>query len=119
MAENATPHTLFRRWIEEVWNGSPEAARRLVTEDFVGHWPDREVRGPDALVAAIAETHDLATEARFELTLGPFAEGDLVAGRWAGTLRTPGGELRFTGNDILRVRDGRFAEYWNAAAQLD
>ncbi|UED83861.1 ester cyclase [Streptomyces profundus] len=110
---------LFQRWIDEVWNGYPEAARALVTEDFVGHWPDYEVRGPDELVAAIAETHDIADSAHFEIEVGPFAAGDLVAGRWRGRLDTPGGEARFVGNDILRIRDGRFAEYWNAATQLD
>jgi hypothetical protein len=39
---------LYARWITELWAGRPIAAE-IVTEDFVGHWPDRDVGGPDEL----------------------------------------------------------------------
>ena len=42
------PKALYERWINELWAGEPVAAE-LVSEDFVGHWPDREVHGPDEL----------------------------------------------------------------------
>ncbi|WP_020669186.1 ester cyclase [Amycolatopsis nigrescens] len=110
---------LYRRWLDELWNGSPDAAEQLVSADFAGHWPDREVTGPAELAALIAETQGMFTDLEFELTVGPMADGDLVAGRWIGTGTTPDGErARFLGNDILRVRDGRFTEYWVASAEL-
>lgn len=108
---------LYLRWVDELWNGSPEAAEDLVSADFVGHWPDREVRGAAELSETVARTRSMFTSLRFELEVGPLADGDLVAGRWTGHGRTPQGEARFSGNDILRVRDGRFAEYWVATVQ--
>jgi predicted SnoaL-like aldol condensation-catalyzing enzyme len=44
--------------------------------------------------------------------VGPISEGDLVAARWSGAGRREDGDMRFVGNDLLRVADGRFAEYW-------
>jgi predicted ester cyclase len=58
----------------------------------------------------------------FEIEVGPVVEGDLVAARWAGKGRYKGGmpgataaagtPVAFGGIDLLRARDGRFAEYW-------
>ncbi|MCP9489224.1 MAG: ester cyclase [Solirubrobacteraceae bacterium MAG38_C4-C5] len=56
------------------------------------------------------------TELFFELAVGPIVEGDLVSARWIGCGRTSEGPMSFFGNDILRVRDGRFAEYWVASS---
>ena len=52
----------------------------------------------------------------FVIEVGPIVEGDLVAGRWIGTGETEDGPMRFTGNDILRVADGRFVEYWTGTS---
>ncbi|QWF80593.1 ester cyclase [Amycolatopsis sp. CA-230715] len=109
-------HELYRRWLDELWNGDPSAANDLVTADFAGHWPDREVRGPGELAELIHGTHEMFDDLAFELTVGPIADGELVAGRWVGRGTTKDGEpATFLGNDILRVRDGRFAEYWVAS----
>jgi ketosteroid isomerase-like protein len=111
---STSTHDLYRRWLDELWNGGPDAAERLVTADFVGHWPDRDVTGPDGLAAVVGETHAMFTDLSFTLEVGPVAEGDLVAARWTGRGRTAEGPMSFFGNDILRVRDGRFVEYWVA-----
>jgi predicted SnoaL-like aldol condensation-catalyzing enzyme len=108
-------HDLYRRWLGELWNGSPSAARELVSDDFVGHWPDREVRGRDELAAVIGETQGMFTTLGFSLEVGPVVEGDLVAARWTGRGQTADGEMSFSGNDILRVEDGQFVEYWTAS----
>ena len=108
-------HELYRRWIEELWSGDLDVAAELITDDFAGHWPDREVSGRDELVALIRETREMFSDLRFEIAVGPIAEGELVAGRWTGGGRTAEGEMRLFGNDLLRVRDGRFAEYWVAS----
>jgi predicted ester cyclase len=58
----------------------------------------------------------------FVVEVGPVAEGDLVAARWIGHGSYKGGmrgatapagtRVSFSGHDLLRVEDGRFAEYW-------
>ena len=45
-----TAKAMYERWINELWAGKPVAAE-LVSADFVGHWPNREVNGPDELQA--------------------------------------------------------------------
>lgn len=111
-AQDTPLHALYRRWLDELWNGGPDAAPELVTPDFTGHWPGREVHGPEGLAATVTELKEMFSEISFSLEVGPFVEGDLVAARWVGHGVTPEGTATFTGNDILRVRDGRFAEYW-------
>ena len=39
-----TAEAMYERWINELWAGKPVAAE-LVSADFVGHWPNREVNG--------------------------------------------------------------------------
>ncbi|OBG39987.1 nuclear transport factor 2 family protein [Mycobacterium sp. E3198] len=113
----ATVRELYDRWITELWAGRPIAAE-ILTADFVGHWPDRDVRGPDEVQRIVRETHDMLADLSFAVQLGPFSEGDLVAGRWVGHGRGPDGPVAFTGNDILRLSgDGRrFAEYWTGTS---
>ena len=106
---------LFERWINELWAGEDVAAE-IVTDDFVGHWPDREVHGSDELQAIIAETRNMLADLTFEIELGPLVDGEMVAGRWVGRGRTDNGPMSFTGNDILRIEDGRFAEYWTGTS---
>lgn len=115
MTEHPTPlHALYGRWLEDLWNGDPDVAAEIVSPDFVGHWPQREVHGPEELAAAVRETHEMFDGMSFTLEVGPLVDGDMVAARWTGSGRTPQGTARFVGNDILRVRDGLVAEYWVA-----
>jgi hypothetical protein len=110
-----SPNALYERWINELWAGQPVAAE-LVSDDFVGHWPERDVRGPDQLLAIIDETRNMFTDLTFAIEIGPLIDGDMVAGRWVGSGRSDDGPVRFTGNDILRVKGGRFAEYWTGTS---
>jgi SnoaL-like domain len=110
-----TEKTLYERWINELWAGQPVAAE-LVSDDFVGHWPDRDVHGPAELQAIIDETQKMFSDLTFTLEIGPLVDGDLMAGRWAGTGTTEDRPMRFTGNDILRVANGRFVEYWTGTS---
>ena len=70
-------HDLYRRWLDELWSGEPEAAERLASEDFVGHWPGRDTHGPAELAATFAETRAMFSEITFTLEVGPIVEGDL------------------------------------------
>jgi SnoaL-like polyketide cyclase len=110
----ASHKQLYERWINEVWAGQP--VDEVVSDDFVGHWPDRDVHGPEELRAIIDETRKMFSDLTFAIEIGPLVDGDLVAGRWVGTGATEDGPMRFTGNDILRVADGRFAEYWTGTS---
>lgn len=106
---------LYERWINELWAGKPVAAE-LVSDNFVGHWPGRDVHGPDELEAVIDETHDMLSDFKLVIEVKPFVAGDLLAARWIGTGATKDGPKRFTGNDILRFADGRFVEYWTGTS---
>ncbi|WP_132993951.1 ester cyclase [Gordonia zhaorongruii] len=124
MAEStADERDLYRRWIDELWNGPSdrekllEVAEELVSEEFVGHWPNVEVVGPGKLAALIAATKATFKDIEFEIVVPPFADGGFVAGRWIGTGTGVAGESsQFAGNDILSVHDGKFTEYWVASA---
>lgn len=102
---------LYRRWIDELWAGEQVAAE-LVSDDFVGHWPTRDVHGPAELQSMVDETRAMFRELEFYVDVDPFANGDMLAARWIGTGALERGPVLFAGNDILRVRDGRIAEYW-------
>ncbi len=121
MADTDAPRDLYRRWINELWNGDPanagDVAGELVHDDFVGHWPDRDVKGPRRLAELVAETHSGFDQLTFVVTVGPVADGDLVAGRWAGEGENAEGPATFFGNDILRIEQGKVVEYWTATAQ--
>jgi SnoaL-like protein len=105
----------YRRWIHKLWAGKPIAAD-LVADDFVGHWPDPDVRGPDELESTIEETHEMFDELTFKIDVGPLVEGELVAGRWSGRGKTGDKPTAFVGNDILRFAVGRFVEYWTGSS---
>jgi hypothetical protein len=106
---------LYERWINELWAGKPIAAE-VVSDGFVGHWPDRDVHGPVELEAVIDETHQMLSDLNFVMEVKPFVAGDLIAARWIGTGATKEGPKRFTGNDILRFANGRFVEYWTGTS---
>ncbi|NUR86695.1 MAG: SnoaL-like domain-containing protein [Nonomuraea sp.] len=103
---------LYERWLLELWNGDFDLAAELVTDDFVGHWPGADVHGAAGLRQAIEQGHAPFEDVKVTLDVGPIVSGDLVAARWtfAGTYQ--GRRVAFSGHDLLRARDGRFAEYW-------
>ena len=143
------PKSLYDRWINELWAGEPVAAE-VVSDDFIGHWPDREVHGPDELQAIIEETRKMLADLTFAIEIAPMVEefrwrrdyvverlnrlpgvtcvkpegafyafpnvSALYARRWVGSGRSDQGPMSFTGNDILRFKDGRFVEYWTGTS---
>ncbi|MCK2217768.1 ester cyclase [Actinomadura sp. ATCC 31491] len=113
---------LYERWLLEMWNGDFALAHELVTPAFVGHWPGMDVHGPDGLAEALRQGHAPFKDVKVTLDVGPLVDGDRVAARWtfAGTYRgglpgataEPGTRIAFSGHDLLRAENGRFAEYW-------
>jgi hypothetical protein len=71
-----TSRELHRRWIEELWMGQPIAAE-LVADELFGHWPDRDVRGPDELLAIVEQTRNMLSGLTFTTEVGPLVDGDL------------------------------------------
>ena len=57
---------LYGRWLDELWAGAP-VANELVSDDFVGHWPDRDVHGPDELSEIVEETRSMLADLRFDV----------------------------------------------------
>jgi steroid delta-isomerase-like uncharacterized protein len=113
---------LLRRFYEELWNqGNLEAIPELISEDFVDHHalpgapPSRE------RLAALVTTWRTAFPDMRESVEDLIAEGDKVVGRF--TMRgTHDGafmgvpptsrSVTMSGIDIVRVADGKIAEFW-------
>ncbi|MCC9740031.1 ester cyclase [Streptomyces sp. MNU89] len=113
---------LYRHWLQDLWGGDYDLAPEILTPGFTGHWPDREVHGPDGAVEAIRRSHALFGDINTTLDVGPVIDGDRLAARWTfhgtyrggipGTTAPPGTRISFTGHDIFRAEGRRFAEYW-------
>ncbi len=70
----------YERWLYELWTTADrQLGAELVTDDFVGHWPDRTVHGVDGLVAITRESLSLFTDVTTSTDVGPVVDGDLVA----------------------------------------
>jgi len=114
---------LYARWLDELWSGDLDeleaVAARVVAPGFVGHWPHRPgyVHGPAELAAVIRESRSMFARLTFELTVGPLAQGDLVAARWRADGEYEGRPSQFHGHDILRHDGTRFVEYWSVSEQ--
>ena len=133
------PEAAYRRFLLDAFVAGPERARavlaEIVAEDFVMHQarpgaePSEAVRGPEALERLIRDGQAPFSDVSVSLDVGPVVDGDLVAGRWTfrgryrggvpGATAAPGTNVAFSGSDIVRVRDGRLAEYWVSSDGLD
>ena len=124
---------LWQRWAA-LWNGDLAVADAIIAPGFVAHFAPvgsspAEVRGPGGLKGWIGGALAAFDDYAFVTTVGPLADGDLVAGRWVfrGTYRggipgapdsSVGTRVEYAGADIFRVEAGRIAEYWLSADTL-
>jgi predicted ester cyclase len=129
-----TSKNLWRPWLA-LWNGDLAIANQLIAPSFVAHFAPvgsspGEVHGPEGLTGWISGILAAFTGHRFEMTVGPLAEGTLVAGRWVFRATYQGGipgsatdavgtAVEYAGIDILRVEDEQIVEYWLCADTLD
>ena len=127
---------LLAQWAD-LWSGNIVLADDLVPDDFVTHaaplpWAADvgEAAGREALQQWISGgVRLLIPDMRFSVDVGPIADEHYMVIRWKlqGTYNggLPGSSpdavgraVAFTGTDIVRIKDGKFAEYWLNADTL-
>jgi hypothetical protein len=79
------------------------------------------LKGPDGLTGWVAQIR-AAFDVTYAVEVGPIMQDDLIAVRWIcsgpynggfpGATAEPGSPIAFAGTDMLRIEDGRIAEYW-------
>jgi predicted ester cyclase len=112
MAEESK--AVSRRWLDEFWSaGNLVIADEIFAPTYVRYDPEGPMIGLDTIrrfVAAIrADIPDLYFTADDVV-----AEGDRVVVRWTatGTHASVNRRIRFTGMDILRIREEKIIESW-------
>jgi predicted ester cyclase len=116
-----------RRVLEDVFNhGILEAIDTGFTPDAVIHDPGLELRGPLELRKGIDGLRTAFPDFHFTME-DQLAEGDLVAVRYRGQgtqraefLGVPatGKHIDYTGMIIVRLHEGKIAEFWAQPDQL-
>ncbi|MBT9386151.1 ester cyclase [Pseudooceanicola sp. CBS1P-1] len=117
------PRSVVRRFNREVIEqGNPAAFRTLMAEDFVNHSaPPGAPQGPEGMWHTFEHVLRPAISGLTVTIEDQLVEGDKVTTRKtiAGTLSGPlmgvaatNGPIRIDVIDIVRVRDGRYAEHW-------
>ena len=112
----------------QLWSGDLAQLDTIVAENFVAHaalvgMGEGALRGRAALGQWIGGLHAAMTGLVFGIEVGPVTDANNLVIRWRarGTYRggfpgasdaAIGREVNFTGTDILRVANGRIAEYW-------
>ncbi len=116
---------MYLRWLIELWGqGDYALAGELIAEDLVDHnrVPGQPPgRAGDVWMATMVRT--AFPDAAFEADV-VICDGEYVTGRWTMTgtntgpfelfgLPPTGRPVTMTGQEIFRVRDGKFAEVWH------
>jgi steroid delta-isomerase-like uncharacterized protein len=119
-----TNKDILRRFYAEFWNaGNVDAVDALVAEDFVDHQAVPGMpSGKEGFAELIHQWHTGFPDMS-ETVEDLIAEGDRVVGRFTfrGThtgdflgIAPTGRAVSMTGIDIVRIRDGKIAEFWYA-----
>lgn len=127
LAQDARPvdvnKAVVRRLLTEVLNaGDASVIEEVVTHDFVGHDPlgSGSIHGLAGMTELVGSLRSMLSE--FHVTeVAMVAEGDMVScltitqGRfteaWGGYLPN-GASIRYTGNTLYRLEDGKIVEAW-------
>jgi steroid delta-isomerase-like uncharacterized protein len=115
---------LLEAFYAEFWNaGNVDAVDALVADDYVDHQPVPGLPAGKAGFAELVRLWHTGFPDMSETVEDLIAEGDKVVGRFTfrGThtgefmgFAPTGRQVSMTGIDIVRVRDGRIAEFWYA-----
>jgi len=110
---------LAEMWAD-LWNGEVELVDAILHEDFVSHaapllgGPPQDSTGRDSLAGWVRGAHENLPGLRFTIQVGPIVQEPFHVLRW----HAQADRISFYGTDILRVVDGRIAEYWANADSL-
>ncbi|SFF28628.1 ester cyclase [Streptomyces mirabilis] len=126
-AAEPRPKAMLDAWLR-LWNGDFAQAPGIISPGFRVHaalldgGDGSSIRGVDGLVAWIGQTRAAFRDLRFTIEVPPLVDGRYASVRWTatgtyaggfpGAKAQPGTVVTFTGTDTLRMRDGKFAEYW-------
>jgi predicted ester cyclase len=116
---------MYRRWLLQEWGeGDYSVAEEVLAEDLLDHNPlPGQPPGRAGEVWAAQMIRRAFPDAAFEADV-VISDGEYVIGRWTMTatntgpfelfgLPPTGRPVTMTGQEIFRVRDGRFAELWH------
>ncbi len=119
--------TLMHRWFEEVWNkGREEAIDELFAEDGIGHGLPTEdgepIRGPKEFKPFYRKFREAFPNTKIAIS-EVVSDGERIAcvcqvsalheGRGLGVDPT-NRQVEFSGMVLIKVRDGKIIESWNA-----
>ena len=127
MAEVERNKETVRRWIEEVWGtGNAELMDELLDTNIVDHNPIPGVppgrEGNKSLLRMFHAAFDIAMN--LDLLL---ADGEYVVDRWTASMThkgefmgipATGKQVRLTGIDISRLKEGKVMETWHQEDNL-
>lgn len=109
--------TLCYKWMQEVWNkGRRDTIDELLTADVIAHGlaPDGPLLGPESFKFFYDDFRKQFTNIYIDVH-DVIAQDDMecVLSTVTGTHIPSGTPIKFTGQCLLRVKDGRIAEAWN------
>jgi steroid delta-isomerase-like uncharacterized protein len=115
---------LLEAFYAQFWNaGNVDAVEALVADDYIDHQPVPGLPGGKEGLARLITLWHTGFPDMSETVEDLIAEDDKVVGRFTfrGThtgefmgIAPTGRRVSMTGIDIVRVRDGRIAEFWYA-----
>lgn len=112
---------LYDNWMQ-IWNGDYDKMSSMISDDFVGHWPDNDVKGPSELGDMIKMTREYFYDIDFKPVISPVVGDQKISGHWKmtalyqgnmeGAKAEEGTAVTFKGMDILIFNDGKCVEYY-------
>ena len=125
---------IWHKWIA-MWNGDLAMADLIIAPDYrlhmsaIGGGDLSAYAGPAGMAGWIGQLHAAINPFVFDVQVQPLFGADMIAGRWLATGTYRGGflgataeagtRIKFAGADFLRIENGKVAEYWLSADQLD
>ncbi len=119
---------ILRKQIEDLWgNGRIDLIPDLYTDDVVDHMPvPGQAPGVAGLADVVKTFHAAIPDLKIEVH-GIIAEDDRALDFWTLTgthkgevmgLEPTGNALKFSGIDMVRIRDGRISDIWHVEEML-
>lgn len=118
---------LLRKAVEEVWNnGNFDNMEKMVSDDFVIHFPREELRGIENIKTFYTELRKAFPDIRFTI-VDQIAEENKVVTHWTATgthkskfkgIPATGQKVKISAIDIDKISDGKFVECWSNMDEL-